>query len=90
MSHNMHSKRGQNHASKRRSRLLAKRNVRFARRNWDVSPEQIVSLEHLSEELQLSVAAGDLRLLDRQMVRHPRWPTSNCPAQSLFGDENRG
>ena len=46
------------------SRLLTKRNIRFARRNWDVSAEQISTLRLLTKELQLSVPAGDLRLLD--------------------------
>ena len=44
--------------------LLALQNIRFARRNWEVSAEQVAMLNSLTEELQLSVAVGDLRLLD--------------------------
>ncbi len=50
--------------NKPRLRLLAVQNIRFARRIWDVSPEQVAVLKGLTEELQLSVAVGDLRLLD--------------------------
>jgi hypothetical protein len=64
MKRNMQVERGRNLGNEYRSRLLSKRNIRFARRNWDVSAEQVVLLKRLSEELQLSVAAGDLRLLD--------------------------
>ncbi len=45
-------------------RLLAVRNIRFARRSWEISAEQVAVLRVLTEELQLSVAVGDLRLLD--------------------------
>jgi hypothetical protein len=44
--------------------LLAIRNVRFARRKWGVSPEQIAALKDLTTELQLSVAAGHLKLIE--------------------------
>jgi hypothetical protein len=51
--------------------LLAKRNVRFARRNWAVSNEQVTVLKRLTEDLLLSVPAGELRLLDgRWYVTH--------------------
>jgi len=51
---------------KRSQRLLAIRNIRLARRNWEISPEQVATLKSLTEELQLSVASGDLRLLDNK------------------------
>jgi len=47
-------------------RLLAIRNIRFARRKWRVSREQVRLLKDLTEELQLSVAVGDLSLLDNK------------------------
>jgi hypothetical protein len=64
MKSNMHTERGRNLGNEYQSSLLSKRNIRFARRNWDVSAEQVAMLKRLSEELQLSVAVGDLRLLD--------------------------
>ena len=45
-------------------RLLSLQNIRFARRSWEISTEQVAVLEVLTEELQLSVAIGDLRLLE--------------------------
>ena len=54
-----------------RLRLLVKRNIRFALRNGDVSPEQRIMLQGLTEDLRLSVAAGDLKLLEgRWYVTH--------------------
>jgi hypothetical protein len=44
--------------------LLAIRNIRFARRTWEVSGAQVAALKDLTEELELSVAAGHLRLID--------------------------
>jgi hypothetical protein len=64
MSFSIHSKRVGGLGNDAQLRLLAKRNIRFARRNWDVSVEQKAMLQRLTEELQLSVAAGDLRLLE--------------------------
>jgi hypothetical protein len=45
-------------------RLLAIRNIRFARRRWDVSRDQVAALKDLTTELQLSVAAGHLKFID--------------------------
>src|SRR6266849_10224850 len=45
-------------------RLLAVQNIRLARRSWEISAEQVAVLRVLTEELQLSVAMGNLRLLD--------------------------
>src|SRR5712692_3932618 len=45
-------------------RLLAVQNIRLARRSWEISAEQVAVLRVLTEELRLSVAVGDLRLLD--------------------------
>ncbi len=47
-----------------RSRDLAVRNIRYARKNWGISTEQVEVLRALTEELQLSTAIGDLRLLN--------------------------
>jgi len=44
--------------------VLTLENLRSARRNWDVTGQQVVVLRALTEELRLSVALGDLRLLD--------------------------
>jgi hypothetical protein len=49
---------------KPRRHLLSIRNIRFARRKWEVSREQVAVLKDLTEELELSVAAGHLRLID--------------------------
>ncbi len=46
--------------------LMVVRNIRFARRKWGVSREQVALLKDLTEELQLSVVVGDLRLLDNK------------------------
>ena len=64
MSHNIQSKRGRSLGNDPQLNLLIKRNIRFARRNWDVSTEQLFMLKRLTEELQLSVLAGDFRLLE--------------------------
>jgi hypothetical protein len=64
MSRNIQSERGRRLGNAPQLRLLTKRNIRFARSNWDISPEQVAVLKRLTEELQLSVAAGDLRVLD--------------------------
>ena len=50
--------------NKSQLRLLAVQNIRFARRSWEISAEQVAVLRVLTGELQLSVAVGDLRLLD--------------------------
>jgi len=47
-------------------RLLAVRNIRLARRKWEISPDQVAALKSLTEELRLSVASGDLMLLDNR------------------------
>src|ERR1700735_3183685 len=44
--------------------LLAMRNVRYARRTWGVSHEQAAVLKNLTEELELSVTSGHVRLID--------------------------
>src|SRR5271169_1647953 len=44
--------------------LLVIRNVRFARRKWEASRDQIAALKDLTKELQLSVTAGHLKLID--------------------------
>ncbi len=43
---------------------LGLQNIRSARRRWSVSSEQVNLLKALTEEFQLSVALGDLSLLD--------------------------
>jgi hypothetical protein len=43
---------------------LTSRNIRLARRSWPVSREQVGALRDLTEELRLSVARGDLRLIN--------------------------
>jgi hypothetical protein len=45
-------------------RILTRQNIRSARRNWAVSATQIATLKTLTQELRLSVTAGDLTLLD--------------------------
>ncbi len=50
--------------NKAQLRLLPLQNIRLARRSWEISAEQVAVLRVLTEELQLSVAVGDLRLLD--------------------------
>jgi hypothetical protein len=43
---------------------LSLQNARSARRIWAVSPEQVAVLKTLTREFRLSIALGDLRLLD--------------------------
>jgi hypothetical protein len=52
--------------SRRRSHYssLALQNARLTRRIWDATPEQFRLLKNLTEEFHLSVALGDLKLLD--------------------------
>src|SRR5437879_10111074 len=64
MSRNMRNEGRQALGNKPQLRLLAQQNIRFARKNWEVSVEQVAMLKGLTEELQLSVALGDLRLLE--------------------------
>jgi len=64
MNRNTQNKGRQALGNKPQLRLLALQNIRFARRNWQVSNEQVFVLKGLTEELRLSVAVGDLRLLD--------------------------
>jgi hypothetical protein len=64
MNRNIKDKDSQGLKEKSRRRLLAIRNIRFARRKWGVSHEQITVLKGLTEELELSVVAGHLRLID--------------------------
>src|SRR6202167_4237104 len=52
-------------------RALTLANIRSARRNWEVSGHQVIVLRTLTEELRLSVALGDLRILDSKWyVKH--------------------
>jgi len=66
MNRNIKDKDPQPLDEKQQRRLMAVRNIRFARRKWGVSREQVALLKDLTEELQLSVAMGDLRLLDNK------------------------
>jgi hypothetical protein len=43
--------------------ILTLQNVRFARRSWAISVDQVKSLKALTQEFQLSLALGDLSLL---------------------------
>ena len=49
---------------KQQRRLLAIRNIRFARRKWGVSREQVAALKDLTEELELSLGDGYLSFID--------------------------
>jgi hypothetical protein len=51
-------------ATDRRLRILTVQNIRSARRNWAISACQIAFLRTLTLETRLSVARGDLSLLD--------------------------
>src|SRR5258706_1587772 len=44
--------------------LLIRRNIQSARRSWPISKEKVAALKSLTKEFQLSVATGDLRLLE--------------------------
>jgi hypothetical protein len=58
------SKRPKNRRNQPNLRALTLENIRSVQRNWEVSRQQVIVLRTLSEELRLSVALGDLRLLD--------------------------
>jgi hypothetical protein len=64
MNHNINEKALKPVKQKLQWRLLAIRNVRFARRMWEASRDQVAALRDLTTELQLSVAAGHLKLID--------------------------
>jgi hypothetical protein len=64
MSGETRSERRQGLRTKLPVRLLAIRNIRIARRKWEVSRDQVTVLKDLTEELKLSVAAGHLKLID--------------------------
>jgi hypothetical protein len=54
----------QRQATNSHMRTLTLQNIQSARRNWGVSASQIATLKNLTQELRLSVTAGDLSLLD--------------------------
>jgi hypothetical protein len=64
MNRNIKDKARQPLEGKSRRRLLAIRNIRFARRKWGVSRQQVAVLKELTEELELSVVVGHLRRID--------------------------
>ena len=64
MSHKIPNNVRQALRSRSRVALLVRRNIRLARRNWGVSAAQAATLKYLTEELQLSIALGDLIILD--------------------------
>jgi hypothetical protein len=64
MNHNTKEKALQPLKKKMQRRLLAIRNIRFAREKWEVSRDQISTLRDLTTELRLSVTAGHLRLIE--------------------------
>ena len=64
MNHNINEKALRPVKQKLQRRLLGIRNVRFARRMWEASRDQVTALKDLTTELQLSVAAGHLKLID--------------------------
>jgi hypothetical protein len=64
MNHNIKEKAPQPVKKKLQRRLLTIRNVRFARRKWQVAGDQVAALKDLTIELQLSVAAGHLKLIE--------------------------
>jgi len=45
-------------------KALTLQNIRLARRSWAISVDQVRSLKALTQEFQLSLTLGDLRLLD--------------------------
>ncbi len=44
--------------------LLTLQNIRSARRSWAISVDQVKTLKALTQEFQLSLALGDLSLLN--------------------------
>ena len=64
MNHNTNEKALKPAKQKLQRHLLAIRNVRFARRMWETSRDQVTALKDLTTELQLSVAAGHLKLIE--------------------------
>ena len=64
MSRKMRSERRQALGTEPPVRLMAIRNIRIARKKWEVSRDQVAVLKDLTEELELSVATGHLRLID--------------------------
>jgi hypothetical protein len=49
---------------KRSRRALTLQNIRSARRSWAISVDQVKTLKALTQEFQLSLALGDMSLLD--------------------------
>src|ERR1035437_4212638 len=71
MSRKMRSERRQALGTEPPVRLMAIRNIRIARKKWEVSRDQVAMLKNLTEELELSVATGHLRLINnRWYVTH--------------------
>lgn len=64
MKHNIKQKALQPVKEKLERPHLAIRNIRFARKRWEISRAQVAVLKDLTTELQLSVAAGHLKLID--------------------------
>jgi len=64
MNHNIKQKALQPLNGKLQRRLLVNRNIRCARKTWEVSRDQVAALRDLTTELQLSITAGHLKLID--------------------------
>lgn len=64
MSHCMNLRSGRRRVNDPGLDRLTKRNIHLARTTWHVSSEKVAVLKRLTEELQLSIADGDLRLLE--------------------------
>ena len=89
MKHNMKEKALQPIRGKLHRRLLAIRNIRFARKRWQVSRDQVAALRDLTTELQLSVTAGHLKLIDSNWYVTHAGLLHNSSAQPLLRDKNR-
>jgi hypothetical protein len=63
---NTPERKSQNLIKRAELRLLTRRNVRYALKNWLLSCEQVSELKRLTEELRVSIALGDLKIIDRK------------------------
>ena len=64
MNHNIKDTALQPVHEKLQPHLLTNRNIRFARKRWEVSRDQVAMLRDLTAELHLSLAAGHVKLID--------------------------
>jgi hypothetical protein len=64
---NISQKKSQNLRSARSCQFLTRDNLRFAKKRWLLSPDQLSQIRSLTEQLGLSVASGELTVIEGKL-----------------------